>query len=60
VVDANTVRRIVRLAEISDGHRVLEIGAGLGSLSLALLDAGADLTALEIDHHLHSGPAGAA
>ncbi len=36
VTDANTVRRIVRLAEVGPGDRVLEIGPGLGSLTLAL------------------------
>ena len=36
VVDPNTVRRIVRLADVVDTDRVVEIGAGLGSLTLAL------------------------
>ncbi len=49
VADGNTVRRIVRLAGVTPGQRVIEIGAGLGSLTLALADAGADVTALEID-----------
>lgn len=49
VVDPNTVRRIVRLAEVEPGSRVLEVGPGLGSLTLGLLDAGADVTAVEID-----------
>jgi 16S rRNA (adenine1518-N6/adenine1519-N6)-dimethyltransferase len=52
VVDPNTVRRIVRLAGISEGDRVVEIGAGLGSLTLALAEAGAEVTALEIDRYL--------
>ena len=38
VVDANTVRRIARLAEVGPGDLVLEIGAGLGSLTLALIE----------------------
>jgi 16S rRNA (adenine1518-N6/adenine1519-N6)-dimethyltransferase len=52
LVDPNTVRKIVRLAEVSPGEPVLEIGAGLGSLTLALADAGADVTAVELDRHL--------
>ena len=49
VVDANTVRRIVRLAQVSATDTVLEVGPGLGSLTLALLEAGAAVTAVEID-----------
>jgi len=49
VIDPNTVERIVRLAELPAGCRVLEIGPGLGSLTLALLDAGHDVVAIEID-----------
>ena len=41
VTDPNTVRRIVRLAEIGPGDRVVEIGPGLGSLTLALAETGA-------------------
>ena len=52
VADGNTVRRIVRLAGITDGQRVVEIGAGLGSLTLALVEAGAVVTAVEIDRHV--------
>jgi 16S rRNA (adenine1518-N6/adenine1519-N6)-dimethyltransferase len=52
VADANTVRRVVRLAGIRPGDRVVEVGAGLGSLSLALLDAGASVTAVEVDRYL--------
>ncbi len=52
VVDANTVRRIARLAGIGPGDHVVEIGAGLGSLTLALAETGADVTAIEIDRHL--------
>ena len=49
VHDPNTVRRIVRTAELVPGERVLEIGPGLGSLTLGLLDAGHPVTAVEID-----------
>jgi 16S rRNA (adenine1518-N6/adenine1519-N6)-dimethyltransferase len=52
VADANTVRRIVRLAEVQPGQRVVEIGAGLGSLTLALAEAGAEVTAVEIDRRV--------
>ena len=52
VADGNTVRRIVRLAGITEGQQVVEIGAGLGSLTLALVEAGASVTALEIDRHV--------
>jgi 16S rRNA (adenine1518-N6/adenine1519-N6)-dimethyltransferase len=49
VHDANTVRRIARLAGVGAGDLVAEIGPGLGSLSLALLETGADVVAIEID-----------
>jgi len=47
--DANTIRRIVRAAELADDDIVLEIGPGLGSLTLGLLAAGVAVTAVEID-----------
>ena len=47
--DANTIRRIVRTAELDAGERVLEVGPGLGSLTLGLLAAGHPVTAVEID-----------
>lgn len=49
VADPNTVRRIASLARVGAGDRVVEIGAGLGSLTLALADTGASITAIEID-----------
>jgi 16S rRNA (adenine1518-N6/adenine1519-N6)-dimethyltransferase len=52
VVDPNTVRRIARLAAVGEGDSVVEIGAGLGSLTLALAETGASVTAVEIDRRL--------
>ncbi|MFT3853252.1 MAG: 16S rRNA (adenine(1518)-N(6)/adenine(1519)-N(6))-dimethyltransferase RsmA [Ilumatobacteraceae bacterium] len=52
VADPNTVRRIARLAGIGRGDRVVEIGAGVGSLTLALAETGATVTAVEIDRGL--------
>lgn len=49
VGDPNTVRRIARLAEVGPGSRVVEIGPGLGSLTLALAETGAEVTAVEVD-----------
>ncbi len=49
VHDANTVRRIVSASGISRSDLVLEVGPGLGSLTLALLDRGATVIAVEID-----------
>jgi 16S rRNA (adenine1518-N6/adenine1519-N6)-dimethyltransferase len=49
VHDANTVRRIARLAELEPDDVVLEIGPGLGSLTLALLPSAASVLAVEID-----------
>ena len=49
VVDPNTVRRVARLAGVGPGDKVVEIGAGLGSLSLALAETGASVTAVEVD-----------
>ncbi|MGA0009392.1 MAG: 16S rRNA (adenine(1518)-N(6)/adenine(1519)-N(6))-dimethyltransferase RsmA [Candidatus Nanopelagicales bacterium] len=54
VVDANTVRRIVRLAGTEPGDEVLEVGPGLGSLTLGLLAIGAHVTAVEVDPVLAS------
>ena len=52
VADPNTVRRIARLAAVGEGDPVVEIGPGLGSLTLALVETGAHVTAVELDRHL--------
>lgn len=52
VIDPNTVRRIVRVADLSAHDVVLEIGPGIGSLTLALLEAGSHVVAVEIDPRL--------
>lgn len=55
LADPNTARRIVRLAGVEPGDGVLEVGPGVGSLTLALADQvgpGGSVTALELDRHL--------
>lgn len=52
VIDPNTIRRIVGLAELDGSEHVLEVGPGLGSLTLGLLDEAARVTAVEIDPKL--------
>lgn len=52
VVDANTVRKIVAVARVTAADRVVEVGPGLGSLTLAILETGARVTAVEIDRRL--------
>lgn len=52
VHDAGTIRKIVREAGLSPGERVLEVGPGLGSLTLGLLEAGCSVIAVEIDGSL--------
>jgi 16S rRNA (adenine1518-N6/adenine1519-N6)-dimethyltransferase len=52
VIDANTVRRIVRIAGVTVGQTVVEIGPGLGSLTLGLLETGARVVAIELDARL--------
>jgi 16S rRNA (adenine1518-N6/adenine1519-N6)-dimethyltransferase len=49
VTDANTVRRIVATAQVADNDVVLEVGPGLGSLTLGLLQAARRVIAIEID-----------
>ncbi len=52
VHDANTVRKIVTAAKLHDGESVVEVGPGLGSLTLGLLEQGHPVTAIEIDPRL--------
>jgi len=52
VIDPNTVRKIVRAAGVVAGDRVVEVGPGLGSLTLGLTEVGAHVTAIEIDRRL--------
>lgn len=52
VVDANTCRRIVKIADVRSDDVALEIGPGLGSLTLALLEIAASVVAVEIDSRL--------
>jgi len=52
VVDPNTVRRIARLAGVHEGDHVVEVGAGVGSLTLALSETCAAITAIEKDRRL--------
>ncbi|MGL5406605.1 MAG: 16S rRNA (adenine(1518)-N(6)/adenine(1519)-N(6))-dimethyltransferase RsmA [Propionibacteriaceae bacterium] len=52
VIDANTVRRLVTTAELKSDDVVLEIGPGLGSLTLGLLEAGHEVTVVEIEETL--------
>ncbi|MER5772411.1 16S rRNA (adenine(1518)-N(6)/adenine(1519)-N(6))-dimethyltransferase RsmA [Streptomyces sp. NPDC001985] len=54
VIDANTVRRIVRTAGVREDDVVVEVGPGLGSLTLALLEAADRVVAVEIDDVLAS------
>ena len=52
VVDANTCRRIVKSADVHEGDVALEIGPGLGSLTLALLEVAKEVVVVEIDERL--------
>jgi len=49
IVDPNSIRRIVRIAECGNTDHIVEIGPGLGSLTLGLVATGAHVTAIEID-----------
>ena len=52
VIDANTVRKIVATAGVTGTETVVEVGPGLGSLTLGLLETGANVVAVEIDKRL--------
>jgi len=52
VIDGNTVRRIVKVAAVQPGETVVEVGPGLGSLTLGILEVGAQVVAVEIDDRL--------
>jgi 16S rRNA (adenine1518-N6/adenine1519-N6)-dimethyltransferase len=52
VIDGNTVRKIVSTAGVTSGETVVEVGPGLGSLTLGLLETGASVVAVEIDKRL--------
>lgn len=53
LVDGNIVRKSLELAEVRPGDRIVEIGPGLGTLTGALLEAGAEVWAIEKDRRLH-------
>lgn len=52
VVDQNTVHRVLRLSGVGSGDQVVEIGAGLGALTFALVASGARVRAVELDGRL--------
>src|ERR1035437_2895190 len=54
LVDGNIVRKSLELARVQAGDNVVEIGPGLGTLTLALLEAGAEVWAVEKDRVLHA------
>ncbi len=54
LVDGNIVRKSLELAQVAPGDTVVEIGPGLGTLTAALLEAGADVWAVEKDRTLHA------
>ena len=53
LVDGNIVRKSLALAEVAPGDQVVEVGPGLGTLTSALLEAGAEVWAIEKDRTLH-------
>lgn len=54
LVDGNIVRKSLELAEVRAGDTVIEVGPGLGTLTTALLEAGAEVWAVEKDRTLHA------
>ncbi|MBN1404291.1 MAG: ribosomal RNA small subunit methyltransferase A [Opitutales bacterium] len=54
LVDGNIVEKSVALAQVNPGDRVVEVGPGLGTLTRALLGAGAEVYAIELDFKLHA------
>ncbi len=52
LADPNITRKIARLAEVGPGDRVVEVGPGTGTLTAALEQTGAAVTAIEVDHSL--------
>ncbi len=54
LVDGNIVRKSLELARVGPGDRVIEVGPGLGTLTTALLEAGAEVWAVEKDRSLHA------
>lgn len=54
LIDGNIVRKSLELADIQAGDTVVEVGPGLGTLTTALLQAGADVWAVEMDRSLHA------
>ncbi|CAM2803168.1 16S rRNA (adenine(1518)-N(6)/adenine(1519)-N(6))-dimethyltransferase RsmA [Rariglobus hedericola] len=54
LVDGNIVLKSLELAGVRAGDTVVEVGPGLGTLTTAILETGADLWAVEFDRHLHA------
>jgi 16S rRNA (adenine1518-N6/adenine1519-N6)-dimethyltransferase len=54
LVDGNIVRKSLELAEVRPGDAIVEVGPGLGTLTAALLEAGAEVWAVEKDRTLHA------
>ena len=52
VIDGNVCKKIVRVADVRSDDVALEIGPGLGSLTLALLEEASSVVAIEIDSRL--------
>lgn len=52
LIDEDIVRRIAAAAELAPGEPVLEVGPGIGTLTQALAETGADVTAVELDKRL--------